>query len=82
MLQARYLDHGWLFVEARLAGSIGTFDCPLTVYCYGCDPRTEAGCQLYEKMLADKLPLTAVKEAEEREKERQKRAKRQGHDVH
>ncbi|TKA73745.1 hypothetical protein B0A55_05458 [Friedmanniomyces simplex] len=74
---AKYMDHGWLFVEGRLAGSIGTYDCPLKVNLFGPDPNSEAGRQLQAKMLADKLPTKTLKEAERREKERQKELVRQ-----
>ncbi|KAK5125032.1 hypothetical protein LTR85_001223 [Meristemomyces frigidus] len=71
---AKYMDRGWLFCEGRLAGVVGQCDCPLEVDLYGPDPHSEAGRQLAAKMAADKLPTKALKEAERREKERQKQA--------
>ncbi|KAK5724308.1 hypothetical protein LTR15_004352 [Elasticomyces elasticus] len=74
---AKYMDHGWLFVEGRLAGSVGPYDCPLTVLLFGPDPNTPAGLELQAKMKEDKLPTTALKEAERLEKERKKELDRQ-----
>ncbi|KAK4580025.1 hypothetical protein LTR86_000227 [Recurvomyces mirabilis] len=74
---AKYLDRGWLCIEGRLAGSIGTYDCPLEVNLLGPDPNSPAGLDLRTKMAADKLPTRALQEAEKREKERQKEHERQ-----
>lgn len=74
---AKYMDRGWLFLEGRLAGSIGTFDCPLEVNMYGPDYNTNAGQQLASKMAADKLPLGGLKAAKRTESERQKKFKQQ-----
>ena len=69
---AKYMDHGWLFVERRLSGCKGTYDCPLEVSLFGPDPQTDAGKQLGAKVIADRLPTNAYKGAERRETERKK----------
>ncbi|KAI7547546.1 SNF2 family DNA-dependent ATPase domain-containing protein, partial [Hortaea werneckii] len=69
---ASYLDSGWLFVEGRLSGKMGQFDCPIEVDLLGPDPQSQAGKQLVDKMKADKLPTKALLDAERREKQRQK----------
>ncbi|KAK3678603.1 hypothetical protein LTR78_001901 [Recurvomyces mirabilis] len=74
---AKYLDRGWLCIDGRLAGSIGTYDCPLEVNLLGPDPNSPAGLDLRTKMAADKLPTRALQEAEKREKEWQKEHERQ-----
>ena len=40
---AKYIDNGWLAVEGKLNGEIGSFDCPLLVYLYGVDPESAEG---------------------------------------
>ncbi|EMC99677.1 hypothetical protein BAUCODRAFT_101663 [Baudoinia panamericana UAMH 10762] len=66
---APYMDRGWLYVEGRLASTIGTFDCDLSVDLLGPEPSTDAGRHLVERMAIDKLPTRALKMAEQREKE-------------
>lgn len=39
---AKYMDAGWLFMEGRLASSIGQFDCKLEVNMFGPDPQSDA----------------------------------------
>jgi SWI/SNF-related matrix-associated actin-dependent regulator of chromatin subfamily A3 len=77
---SRYIDDRSLHCEGKLAGSVGTFDCPLTVSLYGPDPNLDAGRALASRMNADKLSTNALKEAErarkQREKERQQQEKR------
>ncbi|KAM0723526.1 hypothetical protein Q7P37_000513 [Cladosporium fusiforme] len=77
---AKYIDNRWLHCEGKLAGSLGEFDCPLTVSLFGPDPNTNEGRALVERMNADKLSTKALKEAERRrkqqEKERQQQEKR------
>lgn len=58
--------------EGELAGEIGQFDCPLTVRMYGPDPETEDGALLEAEMKAEKLPLNALKAAEQAKKQREK----------
>ena len=74
---AKYMDHGWLCLEGRLAGAICPYDCPLEVNMLGPEPNSPAGLELQAKMAADKLPTKALKEAVKREKERQKELERQ-----
>ncbi|KAI7710312.1 hypothetical protein KC353_g9781, partial [Hortaea werneckii] len=69
---ASYMDSGWLYVEGRLSGRMGQFDCPIEVDLLGPDPHSQAGKQLVDKMKADKLPTKALLDAERREKQRQK----------
>ncbi|TKA27402.1 hypothetical protein B0A50_05014 [Salinomyces thailandicus] len=64
---ARYMDNRWILADGRLAGSIGAFDCPLTVNLYGPDPQSQAGKDLVEKMKIDKLP-TQRQAREERQR--------------
>jgi SWI/SNF-related matrix-associated actin-dependent regulator of chromatin subfamily A3 len=77
---SRYIDDRSLHCEGKLAGSVGTFDCPLTVRLYGPDPSSDAGRALASRMSADKLSTNALKEAErarkQREKEQQQQEKR------
>jgi SWI/SNF-related matrix-associated actin-dependent regulator of chromatin subfamily A3 len=77
---APYIDERALHCEGKLAGPMGTFDCPLTVSLFGPDPESEAGRALQARMGRDKLSTRALKEAErarkEREKERQQQEKR------
>lgn len=76
---AKYIDKRWLHCEGKLAGTIGDFDCPLTISLFGPDPNTEEGCALTERMNSDKLSTKALKEAERKrkqeEKERQQKEK-------
>lgn len=72
---AKFMDNSYLHVEGELAGDIGTFDCPLTVHMYGPDPRSEEGVLLSAEMKAEKLPLNALKAAEQAEKQREKEMK-------
>ncbi|KAI7092198.1 hypothetical protein KC352_g40439, partial [Hortaea werneckii] len=37
---ASYMDSGWLFVEGRLSGRMGQFDCPIEVDLLGPDPHS------------------------------------------
>ena len=78
------MDNGWLHLEGKLNGEIGQFECPLLVNMYGVSPESVEGRQLSNKMVADKLPLTAFREAirntqnrrKEEEKERLAAARR------
>ncbi|KAK3707764.1 hypothetical protein LTR37_011941 [Vermiconidia calcicola] len=67
-----FMDNNALHVEGELAGEIGTFDCPLQVQMYGPDPHSEEGVLLVAEVKAAKLPLNALKAAEQAEKQRQK----------
>ncbi|KAK5136803.1 hypothetical protein LTR08_002099 [Meristemomyces frigidus] len=67
---SKYMDKGWMCCEGRLSGVIGPYDCPLEINMFGPDPQSEAGRQLAAKMVADKLPVKALKDAEKRDKER------------
>lgn len=77
---SKFIDDRSLHCEGKLAGSVGPFDCPLTVCLFGPDPRSDAGRALAHRMNEAKLPTKALKEAEraekQREKERQQREKR------
>lgn len=77
---SKYIDDRSLHCEGKLAGSVGHFDCPLTVRLYGPDPNSDAGRALASRMNDDKLSTRALKEAErarkQREKERQQQEKR------
>ncbi|KAK4636027.1 Putative matrix-associated actin-dependent regulator of chromatin [Fulvia fulva] len=68
----KYIDNGWLAVEGKLNGEIGQFDCPLSVYLYGVNPDSDEGRQLRDRMVADKLPIRALQEAEARRKQQEK----------
>lgn len=72
---AKFMDNGNLHTEGELAGEIGQFDCPLAVHMYGPDPQSEEGVLLATEMKAEKLPLNALKAAEQAEKQRQKERK-------
>lgn len=69
---APFLDRASLHVEGELAGGIGPFDCPLLVYVYGPDTRSEEGVVLLAELKAAKLPLDTFKAAEQAEKKREK----------
>lgn len=69
------MDNSDLHVEGELAGYIGQFDCPLTVHMYGPDPQSQQGVLLAAEMKAAKLPLNALKAAEQQEKKREKERK-------
>lgn len=72
---AKFMDNSFLHVEGELSGEIGTFDCPLAVHMFGPDPQTEEGVLLSAEMKQAKLPLNALKAAEQAEKQRQKEKK-------
>ena len=72
---AKFMDNSFLHVEGELAGEIGTFDCPLAVRMFGPDPQSEEGLLLAAEMKAAKLPLNALKAAEQAEKQREKERK-------
>ena len=72
---AKFMDNSFLHVEGELAGTIGTFDCPLAVRMYGPDPHSEEGALLRAEMKADKLPLNGLKAAEQAEKQQEKERK-------
>jgi SWI/SNF-related matrix-associated actin-dependent regulator of chromatin subfamily A3 len=77
---SKYIDDKSLHCEGKLAGTVGPFDCPLTVRLYGPNPDSDAGRALAVRMNVDKLSTKALKEAErarkQREKERQQQEKR------
>ena len=69
---AKYIDGRLLHLTAKLAGSVGQFDCSLTVQMFGPDPRSEEGQRLVAKMRDDKLPLKGLGDAERAKKQREK----------
>lgn len=69
---AKFMDNSYLHVEGELAGEIGQFECPLAVRMFGPDPQSEEGVLLAAEMKAEKLPLNALKAAEQARKKREK----------
>jgi SWI/SNF-related matrix-associated actin-dependent regulator of chromatin subfamily A3 len=70
-----FMDDRSLHVECELTGEIQTFDCPVVLRLFGADPASEKGRLLQERMKQERIPTTALKAAQQAEKQREKERK-------
>lgn len=66
---AKYMDRGALLVEGSLSGSVGTYDCPISLKLFGTSEPVERA-NLRSQMKADRLPCTVIDEKEREAKKR------------
>lgn len=73
---ASFIDSKQLFVEGRLTGPKGSFDCPIGLSLYGTNDPSKSQ-HLKDRMNAAKLPVKQFNEAERERKRRQKEFEKQ-----
>ena len=66
---AKYIDNNALLVEGSLAGTIGTYDCPLLLKLFGTSEPVERA-NLRAQLKADHLPTDVIDGKESEAKKR------------